>query len=97
MKKIESWIIEVLLKAKIGEIIGRLFSKLTGWKTYITLILLITLKFAIYVGFIPTIYMDIANEAVNALYGALTLSIGDKFKRYWEAIKKTGDDVVDKK
>jgi hypothetical protein len=97
MKKIESWLIELLLKAKIGEIIGKLFAKLTGWKTYITLILLISLKFAIYGGFIPAIYMDIANEAVNALYGALTLSVGDKFKRYWEAVKKTGDDVVNSK
>jgi hypothetical protein len=94
LKKMEGWIIGLLLKAKIGEIIGKLFAKLTGWKTYITLILLISLKFAIYGGFIPAVYLDIANEVVNALYGALTLSIGDKFKRYWEAIKKTGDDIV---
>jgi len=94
IKKIEGWIIKILLKAKIGEWIGKLFSKLTGWKTYITLILLIALKFALYSGFIPEPYKDIANEVINALYGVLTISVGDKFKRYWEAVKKVGDDII---
>jgi len=94
IKKLESWLIGILLRAKIGEWVGKVFSKLTGWKTYITLILLISLKFALYSGFIPVVYVDIANEVVNALYGALTISIGDKFKRYWETIKKVGDDVI---
>lgn len=94
MKKIESWLITLLLKAKIGEWIAKIFSKLTGWKTYIALVLIIVIKFCIYSGIISVIYVDLANEIVNALYGVATISIGDKIKRYWEAIKKTGDDVI---
>lgn len=96
MKLIESWIIKILIKAKIGEWIGKLFSKLTGWKTYIALILLITLKFALYAGFIPEGYIDIIQEIITALYGVLGVSFGDKIKRYWEAIKKTGDDIIER-
>lgn len=97
MKKIESWIITFLLKAKIGKWIGQIFSKLTGWKSYITLLLIAIIKFAIYLGYIPDEFKELANEIIISLYGALTIAVGDKFKRYWEAIKRVTDEVVDKR
>jgi len=94
IKKLEGWIIKVLLKAKIGEVIAKFFGKMEGWKTYIALFLLIAIKFCIYSGIIPTIYVDLAEEISVALYGVITIAFGDKVKRYWEAIKKTGDEVI---
>jgi len=95
--KVEGWILNMLLKAKIGGIIGKLFSKMTGWKSVITLILIIAIKVVIYLGVVPASYLGIANEIVTALYGALTISLGDKFKRYYEAVTKAMDDVIEKK
>jgi len=93
-KKIESWVITALLKAKVGNVIAKFFAKAEGIKTYIALVLLIIIKLAIYLNFIPAIWLDLANEVSVALYGVITISFGDKIKRYWEAIKKTGDDII---
>ena len=93
-KKIEGWIINILLKAKIGEVIAKLFAGIKGGKTYIALALVIAIKFCIYAGFIPNIYIDVANEIVNALYGVSAVSFGDKIRRYWEAFDKTANEVI---
>lgn len=94
MKKIEIWIVKALLKAKIGSWIAKLFKGLEGWKTYIALFLLVVIKFLIYSGIIPSLWIDLADEICIALYGVISVSFGDKIKRYWEALKKTGDDVI---
>ncbi len=94
MKKIEVLIIKILLKLRIGKIIAKAFKGVEGYKTYIALILVALLKFFLYSGFIPEIYKDIVNEIINALWGAIAISFGDKIKRYWEAIKKTGDEII---
>lgn len=94
IKKLEGWIIKALLKAKVGGIIAKFFEKAEGYKTYIALLLLIIIKFLIYSEIIPVIWVDLAEEICVALYGVITVSFGDKVKRYWEAVKKTGDDIV---
>lgn len=94
MKKVEIWLIKALLKARVGKLIAKLFEKAEGWKTYIALVLLIVIKFLVYSEIIPAAWVDLANEICVALYGVITVSFGDKIKRYWEAIKKTGDEVI---
>lgn len=97
IKKIEGWLITFLIKAKVGKYIGGIFSKLTGWKSWITFALIVIIKFCIYSGYIPSQFVDLANEIIVALYGALTVSVGDKFKRYVEAGQKALNETIEKK
>jgi len=94
IKKIESKLIEMLIKAKIGEWIAKLFYKLKGNKTEIAIILVAIIKFCIYSNIIPSQFVPIANKVVESLYPIMTITFGDKVRRYWESIKKVGDDII---
>jgi len=94
MEKIKMFFINLLFKAQIGKIIGKLFTKIDGYKTQIGIILVIILKLAIGGGYIPAEYIPIVDEIINGIYGAITISFGDKIKKYWAVIRNVGDEVI---
>jgi hypothetical protein len=94
IKRVEGKLIEALIKAKIGEWIAKLFYKLKGNKTEIVIILVAIIKFCIYSNIIPSHFVPVANKIVESLYPVMTITFGDKVRRYWESIKKVGDDII---
>lgn len=94
MNKIKMFVINLLFKAQIGKWVGKLFAKMDGYKTQVGIVLVIGLKLAIAGGFIPAEYVPIVEEILNGIYGAITISFGDKVKKYWKAVKDVGDDVI---
>jgi len=96
IKKLEMKLIEILIKAKIGEWIAKLFSKLKGNKTEIALVLFVIIKFCIYSSIIPSQFIPVANKVAESLYPIIAISFGDKVRRYWESLKKVGDEIINK-
>lgn len=94
MSKIKKFFVNLLFKAKIGTYVGKLFSKLDGYKTQIGIVVIIILEVCTYAGLIPQEFKDIVDQILVAIYGAITISVGDKFKKWWYIIKQTGDDII---
>lgn len=97
MTKIKEWVINILIKAKIGEWIAKLFSKIKGGKTEIGIFLVLAIKFCIYSGIIPAEFIGIAEEIIKAIYGVITVSFGDKIRRFWEASEKSINETIEGK
>lgn len=97
MTKIKRWMIDMIAKKYIVSIIGKIFSNIKGYKSQVCFILIVVIKFCLYMNFIPADFIGIANEIITALYGAVGISVGDKIRRYWEASNKAISETIENK
>ena len=90
MNKIKNWVI----KNFAMKFVAKMFNKLEGKKTYVSVGLLFAIKFALSAGYIPADFIGLAEEIIVFLSGFATVSFGDKVKRNWNAAKEAGDAIV---
>lgn len=94
MSKIKTLIIKLLFKAQLGKWVAKLMESLKGYKTQVGIVIIVIIKLAIKLGYIPVDYIPLAEEVLTGIYGAITVSFGDKVRRWWRAVKETGEEVI---